>query len=179
MDSFVGSIFSFGFNFPPDGWAQCNGQLLPIAEYQALFTLIGTTYGGDGQTTFGLPNLQGRVPIGTGTGPGLPGYVIGQNGGSENVTLLASNLPVHTHPVLSASLQVSTVNGESGDPTNNYFGVSNSSAGSVYNATGGNPMASDNGVTGSTGSGIPFSILNPFLTVNYCISLFGIFPQRN
>jgi len=86
MNSFVGSIFSFGFNFPPYGWAQCNGQLMPISQNQALFSLIGTTYGGDGVTSFALPNLQGRTPIGTGTGPGLPTYVLGEFGGSETVT---------------------------------------------------------------------------------------------
>ena len=179
MDSFVGSIFSFGFNFAPYGWAQCNGQLLPISQNQALFSLIGTTYGGDGVTTFAVPNLQGRTPIGTGTGPGLSAHVLGQSGGSETVTLTSANLPVHTHPVLSVSLPVNTTTGDQPNPVNNYFGVTSSTIGNGYNGAGPVKMASDTGVSGITGSSIPMNILSPFLVINYCISLYGIFPARN
>ena len=179
MDSFVGAIFSFGFNFAPYGWAQCNGDLLPISGNEALYSLLGTTYGGDGTTTFALPNMQGRVPIGTGQGPGLPNYVIGQAAGSETVTLSTANLPVHSHAVLSASIPVGTTT-DSNDPTGHYFApVAPSGAGSVYDPANGANMATNNTTSGTTGSSIPMSILSPFLVVNYCISLFGIYPSRN
>jgi len=182
MDSFVGSIWSFGFNFAPTGWAQCNGQLLAINNYQALYALIGTTYGGDGQTTFGVPNMQGRTPIGTGTGPGLPAYIIAQHGGSETVTLTAANLPVHNHPVLTPpNVPVSNVNSDQADPTGHYFGFVSVGTDSPYAPTPGNNITVGLNATpsGTTGSGLPMNILNPYLVVNYCISLFGIFPQRN
>jgi len=183
MDSFVGSIFSFGFNFAPYGWAQCNGQLMPISQNEALFALIGTTYGGDGVTTFALPNLQGRVAIGTGTGPALPTYVLGEFGGAETVTLTQANLPPHNHAVLTPpSVPASNTNFESNDPTVHYFGkVSLPGAGSVYSttSTAGVTTASTSSNSGVAGSSIPFSILNPYLVINYCISLYGIFPSRN
>ena len=183
MDSFVGAIFSFGFNFSPYGWAECNGQLLPISENQALYALIGTTYGGDGVNTFGLPNLQGRTPIGTGQGLGLPNYVLGQNGGNTTVTLTAANLPAHTHPVLSVSMPVSTANGTLTDPNNNYLASDDGSviSGAYFaTATPGVHMAALAPVnTSVAGSGNPLNITSPYLAVNYCISLQGIFPQRN
>ncbi|MFZ4522461.1 MAG: tail fiber protein [Bacteroidales bacterium] len=98
-DAFIGEIELFGFGYPPNGWAQCNGQLLSVNEYSALFSLMGTTYGGDGQTTFGLPDLRGRVPVSQGTGPGLSNKVIGESGGSESFTIPLSSMPVHSHPV--------------------------------------------------------------------------------
>ena len=183
MDSFVGSIWSFGFNFAPYGWAECNGQLLPIAQYQALYSLIGTTYGGDGQTTFAVPNLQGRTPIGTGQGAGLPNYVLGQNGGNTTVTLTTANLPAHTHPVLSVSMPVSTATGLLTDPNNNYLASDDGSAisGAYFStAVAGVHMAPLTAANSSVaGNGAPLSIASPYLTINYCISLFGIFPTRN
>ena len=179
MNPFIGAIFSFGFNFAPYGWAQCNGQLLPITDYEALFALLGTTWGGDGITTFGLPNLQGRVPIGMGQGPGLPNYSIGQSGGSETATLNINNLPAHTHPLLSASIPVSSAAANTNDPTGHYFATLNPSSVQTYADTSGASMATNSGTTGITGSGIPISVLSPFLVVNYCIALFGIFPSRN
>jgi len=181
MQAYVGAIWSFGFNFAPVGWAQCNGQLMSIAQNEALYALIGTIYGGDGVTTFGLPNLQGRTPIGAGQGPALPNYVVGQSGGSETVTLTTANLPAHTHPVLTAQIPVSGANGGVGDPTGQYFGVAATAAGNTYasTATPGAAMAPNNGTVGITGNSLPISILNPFLTINYCIAVEGIFPSRN
>jgi len=175
MNSFVGAIWSFGFNFAPYGWAQCNGQLLPIAEYQALYSLIGTTYGGDGQSSFGVPDLRGRTPIGVGNGAGLPAYVLGQSGGSESVTLTAANLPPHNHAVLSASVPTAAAASTSA-AASNYFATGSTQ---VYNSAGGSSMANTTGVSGNTGSSIPLSILSPYLCINYCISLFGIYPTRN
>jgi microcystin-dependent protein len=179
MTGIVGAVFSFGFNFAPVDWVPCDGRMLSISQYQALFSLLGTTYGGNGVTTFAVPNLHGRVPIGAGQGPGLHNYVLGQSGGSETVTLLASNLPVHTHPLLSAAMPASNNTGELNDPTDAYFGVADSNIGSEYSTTGPATMASTNSTTGVTGSGIPISILNQYQVVNYCICVNGIFPTRN
>lgn len=180
MEAYISSIWSFGFNFAPVGWALCNGQLLSIAENQPLFALIGTTYGGDGINTFAVPNLQGRTPLGTGQGAGLPNYVLGQSAGSEQVTLQASNLPGHTHPVLSVTLPVSSAVGESNDPNVGYYASSDTSVGNTYNTAAGVSMgASTPGNTGVTGSGIPINILSPFQVVSYCICVEGIFPSRN
>lgn len=180
MDAYLGSIWAFGFGWAPRGYALCNGQLLPISQNDALFALLGTIYGGDGVTTFALPNLQGRAPIGTGQGPALPNYVAGQVGGSENVTLLAANLPAHNHPVLSVSWPVNNREGETADPTNNYYGVPTNEVGNVYNAAANAIMHGPiTASTGMTGSNIPISILSPFLTINYCIATEGLFPQRN
>ncbi len=114
MEPYIGQIQAFGFNFAPVGWAQCNGQLLPIAQYQALFSLLGTTYGGDGQTTFALPDLRGRSIVHYGSGPGLSPVQLGQNGGHETVTLTINQLPSHNHAV---SVAVNTGNGEESDST--------------------------------------------------------------
>lgn len=181
MTPYIGAIFAFGFNFPPQGWMECNGALISINDYQALYSLLGTTYGGDGVATFALPNLNGRVPVGAGQGPGLSNYVLGQKAGSESVTLTTNNLPPHTHAILTATLPVSTNTGELNDPTNAYFGVSDSVIGSTYSATGNGTAMGANpvGATGVTGSSLPFSVLNPLLTVNYCIAVEGIFPPRN
>ncbi len=185
MDSYIGSIWSFGFNYPPYGFAGCNGQLLQIAQYQALFSLIGTTYGGDGVNTFAVPNLQGRTPIGTGQGAGLPNYVLGQSGGSTSVTLTSANLPAHTHTVLSIATPVSTSNAALADPNGNYLAASGASGNTIANAysTGTTPsvqmaaLAAAN--TAPAGNGIPLDITSPYMAVNYCISLEGLYPQRN
>src|SRR5881296_618990 len=103
MDPFVGEIRVVGFNFAPTGWAQCNGQLLPISQNTALFSLLGTFYGGDGKSTFALPNLEGSVPIQSGQGPGLSDYVVGQSGGSETVSLIVSETPLHSHSLMASN----------------------------------------------------------------------------
>jgi len=174
--SFVGSIYIFGGNFAIYGFALCQGQLLPIAENDVLFTLLGTTYGGDGVQTFGLPDLRGRLPIHMGTGAGLNPYVIGQSGGTENVSLSVSQIPSHTHLInansASATLVIPT--------TSSYLGASNiaGAAEKFYNPGPSNAIMS-NAMVSSTGSSIPISIVQPVLAMNYVISLYGIFPSQN
>ena len=177
---FLGEIRIFGFNFPPRGWAQCNGQLLSISQNTALFALLGTTYGGNGQTTFALPNLQGRVPIHQGQGPGLSNYVMGQTAGEENHTLIANEMPQHQHPVSPAC------SAEDGDRSaaKNSFPASPLSTvgGAAVNAYAGS--ASPSTAMGTTPSGPaggsqPHNNLQPYQVVNFCIALAGIFPSRN
>jgi microcystin-dependent protein len=180
MESYLGAVFAFGFNFPPVGWLPCDGRVIPISGNDALFNLIGTTYGGDGQATFALPNLGGRVPIGTGQGPGLSNYVLGQTAGSENTTLTTANLPAHNHPVLTANVPVSATEGESNDPTGRYLGVSDGTVGPTYYATSdATLMAVNTSTTGVTGSSLPIEIMNPYLAINYCICTEGIYPQQS
>lgn len=166
---YIGEIRLFGGNFAPLGWAFCNGQLVAIAENDALFSLIGTTYGGDGQTTFALPNLQGRVPVHQGQGPGLSNCVMGQLSGTETVTLTASQLPSHVHvPSCNSSI------GTSADPTNNYWAA----AADLLPYTDQPPNVS-NATASPTGGSQPHDNMLPFLTVSFIISLFGIFPSPN
>jgi microcystin-dependent protein len=168
---FIGQIMMVGFNFTPQGWAMCNGQLLAIADNTALFTLIGTTYGGDGQTTFGLPDLRGRVPVGTGQGGSLSPYVIGEFTGTETVTLTVNQLPQHQHsysPAASANEQTSD------RPDSNY-----PAAGGYYASTtnSGAPMGAP--TLALVGGNQPHNNLQPLLAINFIISLFGIFPSQN
>ena len=168
---FIGQIMVFAGNFAPAGWAQCNGQLLPISQYDALFSLIGTTYGGDGQTTFALPDLRSRLPIHQGQGPGLSNYVPGENGGAEAVTLLTSQLPVHTHPALGNSDA-----GTSTDPTG---GVWASGPTNIYIAgASANTNMNPASISGS-GGGQPHDNMLPFVTLNFCIALEGIYPSQS
>jgi microcystin-dependent protein len=180
-EPFIGEIKIFGFNFAPRGYATCQGQILSIAQNTALFSLLGTTYGGNGQTTFALPDLQGRMPIGQGQGPGLPFYTMGEEAGTTNVTLLSTNMPIHNHaatginvriPVTSASEDSSATNNYIGNAVNDTFGPTASPTNSL-----GAPVVS--GSTAVAGGSQPFSILNPYLTINYSIALEGIFPSRN
>ncbi len=181
-EPFVGEIKTFGFNFAPRGYMTCQGQLLSIAQNTALFSLLGTTYGGDGQTTFALPDLQGRVPIGQGQGPGLPDYTMGEEAGSESVSLTVGNLPAHIHSGqgITAMIPVSTSGGDQSDPTGGFIAnqgtdiySSVSTPGKFYGTV---PV---NGNTGVTGSGYPVGIMNPYLVLNYSIATEGIFPSRN
>jgi microcystin-dependent protein len=187
---FLGSIGIFAFNFAPFGWAQCNGQILPISQNAALFALIGTTYGGNGSTTFALPNLQGRVPMGVGTGTGLATKIIGEFSGAESVELQVSQLPPHTHAItlnnLAGSAQVKNAPGNSQTPLGNVPAIEAAGVTATYsNAAPDATMAAGAiSVTGTataalTGNGIPVSILPPFLVLNYCIALVGLFPSRN
>jgi microcystin-dependent protein len=171
MEPYIGQIQAFGFNFAPVGWAQCNGQLLPIAQYQALFSLLGTTYGGDGQTTFALPDFRGRSIVHYGSVPGLSPVQLGQKGGHETVTLTINQLPSHNHAV---SVAVNTGNGEESDSTK-YI----ASHASAFNEapTQGSFLA---GVKQTNvGGNQPVNIQNPFLGINYCIALEGIYPSRS
>ena len=179
MEAYIGSIWSFGFNFAPLGWMACNGQLVSIAEYEALFSLIGTTYGGDGMTTFGLPDLRGRMPVGTGQGPGLSNYVIGQMAGSETVTLTSNNLAAHTHAA-TCQIPVGTAS-DSASPVGKYFGTADSATGPSYLASsdGTHMAASTTGTSGITGNNQPISMIDPYTTINFCICTEGIYPSRN
>jgi microcystin-dependent protein len=168
-DPFLGEIKLLPYNFAPKGWAMCNGQIMPINQNTALFSLLGTTYGGNGTSTFALPDLRGRVPIHLGQGPGLSTYTEGQIGGTETSTLVTGNLPSHNH-ALQAGTNATTKN-----PTNSYPGFA--SGGSSYTDT---PTGTMNPAAVSpTGSGQPFNNVQPFLVLNWCIALEGIFPSRN
>ena len=170
-DPFVGEIRMVGFNFAPVGWAFCDGQLVPISENDVLFTLIGTTYGGDGQQTFALPDLRSRIPIHAGQGSGLPSNrVLGQTGGTESVTLTTQQIPVHNHPA-----QAKTESGNQGNPGN---GVWASSGQSVY-GTGAGSLAMKSTIIANSGGNQPHDNMMPYLTVSFIISLYGIFPSQN
>ncbi len=168
--AFVGEIRLVGFNFNPSGWHLCDGSLLSISENDVLFSLLGTSYGGDGQNTFAVPDLRGRAPIHQGQGQGLSLYVIGQQGGLESVTLNTTQLPVHTHGVSATSVQ-----GTSSTAAGSYFGPT--SPVNIF-ATTGNPVAMGSQV-GMAGSGQPHENRQPFLTMNYVISLYGVYPSRS
>jgi microcystin-dependent protein len=171
-EPFLGEIRMFGGNFAPRGWALCNGQILPIAQNTALFSLLGTTYGGNGQTTFALPNLQGRVPIHFGQGPGLSPYTLGQSSGSENVTLLTSQLPAHNHTINAT--QSATTNDPSGAVPANEAASRTMIYGGAPDGTVMNPS-----MCGTTGGNQPVPILQPYLCVNFIIALEGIYPSRS
>jgi microcystin-dependent protein len=167
---FIGEIALFAGNFAPLGFAFCNGQLLSIADYDALFALIGTTYGGDGQTTFALPDLRGRVPIHQGTNVGNT-YVIGQLGGAENVTLNTTQIPAHTHaPVANSNT------GNADTPSGNVWAKATNAT--PYGATPAT-LNLNASTIGNIGGGQAHSNMIPFIAVNYIISLFGIFPSPN
>jgi microcystin-dependent protein len=164
-EPFLSEIKIMSFNFPPKGWALCNGQLLPINQNQALFALLGTTYGGNGQTTFGLPNLRGRVPIHFGNG-----HDLGETAGSTSVTVNIQQLPPHTHLV-----QATNNAANSDDATNNVLGQAGQNVYAAFAA--GNPMGPQ-AVT-SVGGSQPHNNMMPYLVLNFCIALQGIFPSRN
>lgn len=161
---YVGEIRMFAGNFAPAGWMFCDGQLLPISENETLFQLIGTTYGGDGQSTFALPNLQSRVPLHQGNG-----FILAEQGGVETVTLTVQQIPAHSH-----SMQATPAAGANSDPTNNL--TAQHPTASLYSSVPGNVSLSPMAVTGVGGSQ-PHDNLQPYLTINFIISLFGIFPS--
>ncbi|MBX2929632.1 MAG: phage tail protein [Saprospiraceae bacterium] len=172
MEPFIGQIQAFGFNFAPRGWALCQGQLMSIAQNSALFSLLGTMYGGDGRTTFGLPDLRGRSIVGFGQGPGLSPITQGEKGGAETVTLLTSNMPVHNHMVTATDSDANS------DEAGN--GARLGTAGANIYASGGSAtvhLAADS--TTPAGGNVPFNNRDPYLGLNYCIALEGIFPSRS
>jgi len=170
-NNYVGEIRPVGFNFAPVGWALCNGQLLSISEYDTLFTLIGTTYGGDGQSTFGLPNLQSRVPIHTGSPQGGPNYPLGATGGVENVTITTNQLPVHNHTI---AVQAAVASGGQNSPAGHFF---SSSTIEQFGAPQAGAFSAP--ILLSQGGSQPHENLQPYLCVNYIIALFGIFPSAS
>lgn len=173
----LGQLMLFGGNFCPRGWASASGQLLAINANSALFSLFGTTYGGDGRTTFGLPDLRGRAPINAGQGPGLPTYRLGEKGGSTQFTITASQLPSHNH---SGTIAASPNAGTSNQPVRNSFAASPSGT-NIY--VSGDPavnnMHPDILRIGQTGGGQPVQKLSPYLAATWCVATVGIFPSRS
>lgn len=172
-DPFVAEIRIFPFNFAPVGWAHCNGQLLPISQNTALFALLGTTYGGDGKSNFALPNLQGAAPMHPGQGPGVEWHQLGEAGGSKTVTLLPSEIPAHTHALMSSP--------EDGDlrvPSPARL-IARSTDGVAYApSSSGNQVGLAPQALTPAGGGLPHNNMQPYLTLNFCIALQGVFPPR-
>lgn len=169
-DPFVAEIRILPFNFAPKGWAFCDGQLLPLSQNTALFSLVGTTYGGDGKSTFALPNLQGRAPMHPGQGPGLSLRDLGEVGGAESVTLLVSEMPVHNHGVNMSLRPADNLN-----PAGLALGTGNN----IYVSPVANLGSANPQTLAPAGGGLPHNNMQPYLTVNFCIALQGIFPQRS
>jgi microcystin-dependent protein len=177
-DQFVAEIRIFPFNFPPTGWAFCNGQLMPISQNTALFSLLGTTYGGDGKSTFALPDLQGNAPMQPGQGQGLSLRDLGELSGVESITLLQSEIPLHTH-----SLQAVNANADLADPSGAVLAKGRYSTGTQSGAIAFYQTAAPNvqmnfQVIGIAGGSLPHNNMQPYLTLNFCIALQGIFPAR-
>ena len=170
-DPFVAEIRIFPFNFAPKGWAFCNGQLIPISQNTALFALLGTFYGGDGKSTFALPDLQGSTPLHQGQGQGLSEYVIGQQGGSETVTLLESEMPVHNHGMTAFTAAPADSNNVGPQTA---FAIAQ--GGTPYQAASNGQAAPQ--VIAPQGGSLPHNNMMPYLSLNFCIALQGIFPQR-
>lgn len=180
-DQFVAEIRIFPFNFPPTGWAFCDGQILPISQNTALFSLLGTVYGGDGKSNFALPNLQGRTPMHPDQGPGLSFRVLGEESGSPTVTLLQTEMPVHTHGQSNTTV-ASSFDGDNQDPTGAIWAVPSADRGLiVYDSA----PAVNNKVPMSpfalsiTGGSLPHNNMQPYLGLTFCIALQGIYPPRS
>lgn len=173
-DPFVAEIRLFPFNFAPKGWAFCDGQLLPISQNTALFSLLGTTYGGDGKSNFALPDLQDRSPLHPGQGPGLSERVLGEQGGESSVTLLRHEMPSHTHPAVAAAEA-----GTTSAPAGTAWAIPSSgrTQEKAY-ATGGTVVNLGPTALAEAGGGQPHNNMPPYLTLNFCIALQGVFPQR-
>jgi microcystin-dependent protein len=171
VDPFVAEIRIFGFNFAPKGWATCDGQLMPISQNTAVFSLLGTMYGGDGKTTFALPDLDGAAPMAAGTGPDGTTYYQGQPEGSPTVTLIQNELPVHTH-----SLSVSTRNASEKDPTNQALAVGQGVG--MYGSNGGATTTLAAQALSMSGGSMPHNNMQPSLVLSFCIALQGVYPSR-
>jgi microcystin-dependent protein len=175
---YVGEIRCFGFQFAPVGWMFCNGQLLPIAQYDVLYAIIGTTYGGDGQTTFALPNLQGRIPMHWGNGPGGFNTVIGEVQGVTTVTLTVSQMPTHTHPIVVGDLPAGGVVDRVQSPSAAAY-ISASSPDQAYQSSPTLDAPFSPKALSTWGGSQPHDNMQPYLAVNFCIAFEGIFPSRN
>jgi microcystin-dependent protein len=175
MEPLIGQIQAFGFNFAPRGWALCNGQIMSIAQNTALFSLLGTTYGGDGRTSFALPDLRGRTTVHVGQGPGLSDIYWGESGGRESVTLTSSNLPSHSH-----TAQIKCFNGDGTKrlPSGNF--LAGDATVSMFSDQAPDATLNPTSVAlGNTGGNTSFNMRSPFLGVYVCIALVGIFPSRS
>lgn len=173
-DQFLAEIRIFPYNFAPTAWAFCDGQLMPISQGTALFSLLGTKYGGDGKATFALPDLQGRAAMHPGQGPGLSLHDLGEQGGSDQVTLLQSEIPSHIH-----GLQAAGNNATQGTLTNN-VALGTTTGGALYQTqTGTNLVPMSANALAPVGGGLPHNNMQPYLTLNFCIALQGVFPQRS
>jgi microcystin-dependent protein len=174
---FLAEVTMFGFNFPPKGWAFCDGQLLPISQNTALFSLLGTNYGGDGKSTFGLPNIQGIAVVGQGQSPGTSQYFIGETTGAQNVTLLQTELPSHNHGFTAQTVQGTSQTANGNQLAKAFVGAKTAGFTGNYmtaNAVNtGMPQA-----TSMTGSSFPHNNMQPYLTLNFCIAMQGVFPPR-
>ncbi len=173
----IGSIFLFAGNFAPRGYASCNGALLSISQNAALFSILGTTFGGNGTTTFGLPDLQGRSPIGAGSGAGLSPVQLGEKAGSQTVTLTSANVPAHNHPLLAAA-----GTGTVATPTGNALAATGDGQGGSlpsFATTAPNQAMAAASIGANAGGGTPVGIRNPYLGVTYIIATEGIYPSRN
>jgi microcystin-dependent protein len=176
VQEYLGAVKLLSFNFAPKGYAQCNGQILSIQQNTALFSLLGTTFGGNGQTTFALPNLQSRVAVGFGQGIGLSNYILGQNGGNESVTLTTQTTPPHVH-----TFQASTAAATSGNPTGNVL-ASVTDTGDVFYAPvagGFTPATMPANTVSTIGQTLPHNNIQPTLCITFAIALVGVFPSRN
>jgi microcystin-dependent protein len=172
MDEFIGTVKLFAFNFAPRNWALCNGQVLQIAQNTALFSMLGTMYGGNGTTTFALPDLRSRLVVGAGQGTGLSSYAIGQTGGVEGVTLQTANMPSHNHAI---SVLASSTAKTNSTPAGNILGGAQIYTNAAIDST----LDPGAAKSANVGSGTQFGTLPPFLAMNYCICLIGLFPSRN
>ena len=175
-DPFVAEIRIFPFNFAPKGWAFCNGQIMPISQNTALFSLLGTTYGGDGKSTFALPNMQGNAPMHPGQGPGLSLHDLGEQSGSQTVTLLVSEIPVHAHFVGRAR----AADGDSVTPVASVWSQSAAGRGSaaLYHEAPANAKVNPTFSLAVTGGSLPHNNMQPYLSLSFCIALQGVFPPR-
>jgi len=173
-DPFVAEIRIFPFNFAPRGWAFCDGQLLPISQNTALFSLLGTTYGGNGQSNFALPNLQGSAPMHPGQGPGLSLHDLGEKGGTETVTLLQSEMPSHNH-----TMRANNSDGTAPSPAGNVSSGPGADRDLFWYKQGIPNGAMKPGASGIAGGGLPHNNMMPYLTANFCIALQGVFPPRS
>jgi microcystin-dependent protein len=174
-EPFIGEIKIVGFNFAPRGWADCNGQLLSIAQNSALFSLFGTYYGGDGRNTFGLPDLRGRLPMHVGQGPGLSSRLLGQEGGTETNSLTQNQMPAHSH---AGTVVTSAQEGDRTDPSGSYLARTEDPLQPYGGATGGT-MAAGSVEIGATGAGQAVNNMPPYLVLRFVVALVGLYPSRD
>jgi microcystin-dependent protein len=177
-EAYIGQITMFAGNFAPRGWAFCAGQILSISQNTALFSILGTTYGGNGQTTFGLPDLRGRAPIGPGQGPGLPNVSLGEQSGSTTHTMIVTEMPAHNHLIRGNANNANDSLPASAFPSAAIIPTDSNKSVSSYNTATDNSTMNPNAIT-ATGGSQPFSIMQPYLGMNFIICLEGLFPPRN